>query len=77
MNVAVTLLAASIDTTHAPVPVHAPDQPRKNPPVDAVAANDTDVPCENDAEHVTPQRIPTGADDTTPLPVPAFTTVRE
>ena len=75
MNLAVTVLAASIVTTQGPVPVQAPDQPANVDPVNAAGVNVTDVPCENDAEHVTPQSIPTGVDDTVPDPVPAFETV--
>ena len=70
-NVAVTDRACVIDTTHDPEPVHAPLQPEKTEPVPAVAVNVTAVASLNDAEHVAPQLIPLGLDDTEPLPVPA------
>ncbi len=44
MNVAVTLLAASIVTTQSVVPLQAPPQPVKVEPVFAVAVNVTTVP---------------------------------
>ena len=46
LNVAVTFCAALIETTQAPVPVHAPLQPAKAVPVAAVAVSSTDVPDE-------------------------------
>lgn len=73
-KVAVTAIDWVIDTTHVPVGfVHAPDQPLKMNPVPAVAVNVTDVPDANVAEHVAPQLIPVGLDET--VPVPAFDTV--
>ena len=45
VNVAVTFLAAVIDTTHDPVPEHpSPDQPVNVDPVAAAAVNVTEVP---------------------------------
>jgi hypothetical protein len=44
VNVAVTLLAASIVTTQLPLPVHAPDQPEKTEPAAGVATSVADVP---------------------------------
>ena len=44
VNVAVTVLAAVIVTTHAPVPVHAPDHPANVDPVAGVAVTVTCVP---------------------------------
>jgi hypothetical protein len=43
-NVAVTLLAASIVTTHDPVPEHAPDQPANDDATPGVAVSVTSVP---------------------------------
>ena len=44
VNVAPTVLAPSIVTTHAPVPIQAPDQPANVEPVDATGTNVTWVP---------------------------------
>jgi hypothetical protein len=44
LNVAVTLLFASIVTEHDPDPLQAPDQPANVEPLFAVAVNDTTVP---------------------------------
>lgn len=44
VKVAVTDRACVIDTTHAPVPVHAPDQPVNVDPRAALAVNVTEVP---------------------------------
>ena len=44
MKVAVTDLAAVIETLQGPVPVQAPDQPVKVEPVDGVAVSVTEVP---------------------------------
>jgi hypothetical protein len=43
-KVAVTDLAWVMDTTHGPVPVHAPDQPVKLDPRAARAVSVTEVP---------------------------------
>ncbi len=70
VNVAVTFFAASISTVHAPVPVHAPDQPANTEPASATAVSVTTVPPAKFAPHAEPQKIPAGTDDTTPVPVP-------
>ena len=44
MNVAVTDFAASIVTTHVPVPVHAPDQPANVVLASGAAVSVTGVP---------------------------------
>jgi hypothetical protein len=44
LNVAVTDLAASIVTLQEPLPVHAPLQPVKVAPEEAVAVRVTEVP---------------------------------
>jgi len=44
LKVAVTARAAVIDTVQAPVPAHAPLQPVNVEPLDAAAANVTEVP---------------------------------
>jgi len=45
VKVAVTFLAAVIDTVHVvPVPEHAPDQPEKEAPVPGCSVNTTVVP---------------------------------
>src|SRR5690606_24787383 len=43
-KVAVTVVSASTVTSHAPVPVQAPDQPAKSELASATATNDTVVP---------------------------------
>jgi hypothetical protein len=72
LNVAVTDFAAVIDTTQAPVPLHAPVQPANVEPADAVGVSVTDVALLKLAEHVVPQLMPDGELVTLPLPVPAF-----
>ena len=76
MNVALTLLAALIFTTHLPVPEHAPDQPANFDPDVAAAVRVTTVPAVNACVHVAVQAIPAGVLVTFPLPVPALSTVR-
>ena len=72
MNVAVTVLAALMVTTHDPVPEHpAPDHPVKEPP-EAEAVRVTVVPSVYVAEQVDPQLIPDGELVTIPVPVPDF-----
>ena len=75
VKVAVTDVAAVIDTTQVPVPEHPlPDQPVKVEPVEGVAVRVTEVPKSNVIEHVTPQSMPDGLEDTDPVPVPFFAT---
>ena len=76
MNVAVTLFAASIVTTQAPVPEHALLQPANDDEAAGVAANVTSDPSAYDAEHAAPQRIPAGAELTEPEPEPVRDTLR-
>ena len=68
LNVAVTVLFASIVTTQDPVPAQAPDQPLKVEPVAGVAVSVTMVPIA--------KLVPGGDDVTVPLPVPALVTER-
>jgi hypothetical protein len=76
LNVAVTLWAALIVTTHVPVPEQpAPDQPPNVDPEAGAAVRVTDVPVLKDAEQVEPQLMPAGALVTVPEPVPARVTV--
>src|SRR5256885_87220 len=74
VNVAVTALAAVIVTLHAPVPLHAPDQPANVDPVAALAVSNTTVPWVKLAEQVVPHEMPAGLDVTVPLPEPARVT---
>jgi hypothetical protein len=73
----VTDFAAVIDTTQAPVPLHAPVQPANVEPAAAVAVSVTDVLLLKLAEHIVPQLMPAGELVTLPLPVPAFVKFRE
>src|SRR5271154_3228463 len=75
LNVAVTLSAAVIATTQAPVPVHAPLQPANTEPSAADCDSVTCVPLAKFALHVGLQLIPAGALVTVPVPVPASVTV--
>jgi hypothetical protein len=78
VKLAVTLLAAVIDTTHVPVPAQRPpDQPENVDPVAADAVNVTTVPWSKDAEHAPPQLMPAGDDVTVPEPDPPLDTVNE
>ncbi len=74
VKVAVTDRAWVIDTTHEPVPVHAPDHPANVEPAAGAAVNVTDVPDPYASEQSLPQSIPTGELVTIPDPVPDFTT---
>ena len=76
LKVAVTERAWVIDTTHEPVPLHAPDHPAKVDPRAALAVNVTDVVEVYASEQSEPQLIPTGELVTIPAPVPALVTVR-
>ena len=73
VNVAVTLVVLFTVTLHRPVPEHAPDQPVKVEPVDAIATRVTAVPFGTTAEHVEPQVIAPPV--TVPVPVPNLETV--
>jgi len=73
-NVAVTLRAELMVTTHGPVPEQPlPDQPAKCEPTEAVAAKATTVPSSKSAVHVEPQSIPTA--ETEPEPAPSLATL--
>lgn len=77
-NVAVTLMAAIGVKTQGPVPVHPPPlQPVKMESASGVALNVMLEPEGTFAEHVKPQSMPAGDDETTPAPVPIFVTVTE
>ncbi|MBA2337571.1 MAG: hypothetical protein H0V96_07420 [Acidimicrobiia bacterium] len=75
VKVAVTDRATVIDTTHEPVPVHAPDHPVNVDPRAARAVNVTDVPEVYDSVQSVPQLIPAGELVTAPDPVPILVTV--
>jgi hypothetical protein len=75
LKVAVTFLAASIVTEHAPVPVQAPVQPAKLEPVAADAVKFTTAPCKKLRLHVAPQSMPAGVLETVPEPEPILATV--
>ena len=77
LNVAVTDLAAVMDTAQEPVPEQAPDQPAKVEPEDVVAVNVTDVPDVKFAEQVVPQLIPAGELLIVPEPVPDLLSDKE
>lgn len=76
LKVAVTDSALLTTTVHAPLPVHAPDQPTNTLPEPGVAVRVTDVPESNCALHVDPQLIPDGLLLTEPVPPPLSTTER-
>jgi hypothetical protein len=58
------------------VPIASPDHPLNVEPESGVAVNVTLAPDENWYEHVDPQLIPDGDDETVPVPDPDFVTVR-
>ncbi|CAN5224632.1 hypothetical protein BH09MYX1_BH09MYX1_36650 [soil metagenome] len=69
LNVAVTETAAAIVTTHGAVPSQPPpDQPAKPKPLVPFALNVTLVPIANGAAQLVPQSMPTGSDETVPVP---------
>jgi hypothetical protein len=76
LNVAVTDLAASIETEQVPVPVQAPDHPVKVALAAGAAVNVTAVPMLKVNEQVAPQLIPAGEEVTVPIPFPVFETER-
>src|SRR4051794_23622951 len=71
-KVAVTALSASSVTEHAPLPVHAPDQPANAEPESGTADSATVVPLHHWNAHVVPQAIPPGLELTVPEPIPAL-----
>src|SRR5213594_3425273 len=71
-----TVVAPLSVTVHGPVPEQPPPlQAVKVEPAAGVAVSVTTVPLTNEAEHVAPQEIPTGALVTVPLPAPLGLTV--
>ena len=75
VKVAVTLLAASIVTLHAPAPLHAPLQLVNVEKAAGVGVSVTTTPLLYVAQPA-PQLIPAGALPIVPLPVPAVDVVR-
>lgn len=76
LNVAVTLSAALIVTTHVPAPLQpAPLQPSNDEPEPGVAVSVTCEPELKSAVQALPQLIPSGELTTVPLPAPASVTV--
>ena len=82
VKVAVTVRAALMVTMHVPVPEHAPLQPSKVEPLDALAVSVTNVPLAYSSMQsfeVPPalieQMMPAGFEPTVPAPVPAPFTV--
>ena len=77
LNIAVTLLAASIVTAHVvAVPEQAPLHPAKVEPVAGVAVKVTETPELNEALQVVPQLMPVRFDVMVPVPVPCLLTVK-
>lgn len=76
-NDAVTERAELMDTVQlVEEPEQAPLQPANLLPAAGAAVNFTEVPELKLAEHVLPQLMPAGEDDTLPLPVPERETVK-
>src|SRR5260221_7626100 len=74
-NAAPTERACDIETTHAPVPLHAPLQPVKCEPAWGVDASVTEVPKSKPKLQVpVGQERPAGVDATVPWPVPESVT---
>jgi hypothetical protein len=72
LNRALTALAASMASVHAPAPEQLPDQLVKSEPVAGVAVNVTLLPTFSEAEQLEPQSIRAGCVEVTrpePLPV--------
>jgi len=76
VNVAHTLLGASMVTWQVPSPVQAPLQPANAEPAAGVAVNTTLAPSVKFAAHDAPHAMPCGLDDTLPCPSPTFATTR-
>ena len=74
MNIALTDVSALSVTLHAPVPLHAPDQPAKVEPAPGAAFSVTAVPPEIVAPHVDPQSMPAGLLVIVPAPEPVLET---
>ncbi len=68
VNVAITLLAASMVTAQLPDPEQAPVHMLKDEPLSAAGASVTSGFAEKLALHVAPQLIPAGDDVTAPAP---------
>jgi len=69
LNVAVTVLSADKVNEHAPVPLHAPDQPANIDPLPAIAEQVTLVPEEYAPDAQLAPKI-------VPVPAPVLDTVR-
>lgn len=72
---AVTEVFAVKLKAHAPVPLHAPDQPSNVEPEAGAAVSVTAVPLAKLALQVWPQLMPEGLLLTVPEPAPPFCTV--
>lgn len=77
LKVAVTFLAALIETMHEPVPVQASLHPANVEPEAATGVRVTELLVEKLAEQVEPQLIPVGEEVTVPLPEPTLVTTSE
>ena len=76
-KVAETNFAPSIVTVHGSVPKHPPPaQPAKREPASGVAVRVTSERPGKEAAHSAPQAIPSGAEETLPLPDPILETAR-
>lgn len=75
VNVAVTLRAAFIGSSQAPVPVQAPVHPAKREPAAGVGVSDTVASTAIGAVQADPQPMPAGEEAMLPAPVPARATV--
>ena len=75
MNVALTDASELSITLHAPVPLHAPDQPAKVEPAPGAELSVTVVPLAKLAPQVDPQLMPAGLLVTVPAPEPPVVTV--
>jgi hypothetical protein len=76
-KLAVTAVAADIETTHVPVPEQAPLHPVKVEPALADAVRVTVVPISYASTQSAPQSIPAGTLVTVPAPSAALVTFRE